>query len=155
MMVSCATVMVMHAFTTGNLMAPHTNHNWSNGVGTRPRVGVTSSFIALLTIISPTYMKVRSLGHFVILYFQSTIWFFLFSTPSCCGHSLVVSIPLLVTFLNFHFTSIVPLAWFSLDQSSISLPCPILCCNFSTIPRERGKQKTQPQYYSFISRCNH
>jgi hypothetical protein len=112
--------------------------------------------MALLTVISPASMKVRALGHSVILHFQSALWFFLYSKPSCCGHfPPMVSIPLLVTLFSFHLTSVVPLAWFSLDQSSIWPPCPILCCNSSTMPRECGKPKRGPQYYSFIARCNH
>jgi hypothetical protein len=140
--------MVVHCSTSGKLMAMHVNQLWSTEVGTRPRDNVTSAFMAPPTSIQPTSMKVRAPGHSVIYHIQLALWFSLSPMYSCCGPSPIASLPLLVTSLSLLFTSVTPLAWFS-------PPLPHIHCNPSTMPREHGKPKRGPLYYSFIARRSH
>jgi hypothetical protein len=113
--------------------------------GTCPRANVTSAFMASPTSIQPTTMKVRAPRHSVIYQVQLALWFSLSPVYSCGGPSPVASLPLLVTFLSLLFTSATPLAW-----SSPLLPH--ICCYPSIMPRERGKPKRGPLYYSFVAR---
>src|SRR5687768_16138055 len=89
--------MAVRCYAIWNLMAPRANQGWSNVVGTRHWIGVTFAFMVLLTVTSPTSMKVRVLRHSTILHFPLALLFFWYFKPSCYGHSplhLVASIPL-------------------------------------------------------------
>jgi hypothetical protein len=88
-------------------------------------------------------MKVRAPGNSVIYQVQLALWFSRSPVHSCGGPPSVASLPLLVTFLNFLFTNVTPLAWNS---------PPLPRCHPAIMPRERGKPKRGPLYYSSIAR---
>jgi hypothetical protein len=136
-------LMVVRCSTYGKLMAMHVNQLWSSEAGTCPRANVTSVFMVSPTSIQPTTMKVRDPRHSVIYQVQLALWFSLSPVYSCDGPSPVASLPLLGTSLSLIFTSATPLAW-----SSPLLP--LIRCYPSIMPKERGKRKRGPLYYSFV-----
>jgi hypothetical protein len=125
-------VMVVRCSTSKKLMTLHANQ--------AGYTSVTSAFMAPPTSIHLASMKVRAPGHSIIHHSGSS------SMYSCCGHSPMASLPLLVTSLSLLLTSANPLAWFSPPFLQIH-------SNPSTMPRECGKLKRGPLYYNFIVRA--
>jgi hypothetical protein len=124
------------------------NQLWSSEAGTRPRANVTSAFMAPPTNIQSTDMKVRAPGYSVIHQVLLPLWFSRSPVHSCGEPPPIASLPLLVTSLILLFTCVTPLAW-----NSPLLPH--LHCYPSIMPREHGKPKRGPLYYSFVARRNH
>jgi hypothetical protein len=137
------TLMVVCCTTSVKLMVMHANQLWSTEVGNHPWAKVTSTVMVPPTSVQPTSMKVRAPGHSVIYHFQLALWFYRSHVYSCCGISPITSWPLLVTSLSLLFTNATPLACFLLLHTHWFL---------SIVPRERGKPKMGPLYYSFIAR---
>jgi hypothetical protein len=123
-----AAVMLVHWCGKGNLMDLCMNQLRSTGAGTKHLVGITSIFMALLSVTSMVSMKVSSHRHSPIPHFPLALIFFWHSKPPCRRHSVLcseASIPLLVSIFSLFLTCVVPLACSSLDQNPGLPLCPL------------------------------
>jgi hypothetical protein len=136
-------VMLVRWYAKGNLMDLCANQLWSTGAGTKHLVGVTSVFMALLSVTSMVSMKVSSHRHSPIQHFPLALILIWHSKPPWRALSSLSndfhpttgdhfqSIPHLCRAPSLLFAG--PEPWFA--------SCPLPCCNSSTMPRERGKPK--------------
>jgi hypothetical protein len=134
------TVVLVCYYGKGDLMELIVNQLRLTGVGMMQLVGVTSIFMALLSITSNFYMKVRSHGNFIIPHFHLALSSLseppLHRQVLTLGASLSLMASILCSFLAYNVHTI----FLSLEQILFLLLHLSPRHNY-TMLRERGKPK--------------
>jgi hypothetical protein len=133
-------VVLVHWCGKGDLMDLIVNQLWITGAGMMQLVGVTSIFMALLSVTSMVYMKVRSHRNFIIPHFHLALCSL--SEPPLLRKALTLeaSLSLLVSILYPFLTCNVHTIFFSLERV-LCFPLCLPPCHNSTMSREQGKPK--------------